>query len=278
MARLAATSLLSLLLVSSAIAQVQPAACLPDDPRTPLLLLGSYHMSNPGMDAFNLDADDVLVPERQRELQEVVDALAAFAPTKVAVEAPWADTATVAAYDAYVAGTRDLRRSEEEQIGFRLAHQLGHPTIYPVDVRMMLDSDPIEAVVEANPALGVHMAELQRIGQMAMDSMGTWLATGTVGAMLRKMNSPESVHLAHELYLRVFLPLVHGENYAGADLVARWYHRNLRIFANLNRIAESGDRILVVYGQGHVPTLRQFATDSPYFCLDDPLVYLDGLE
>ncbi|MDX1419553.1 MAG: DUF5694 domain-containing protein [Rubricoccaceae bacterium] len=39
-------------------------------------------------------------------------------------------------------------------------------------------------------------------------------------------------------------------------------------------MAAPGDRLLVVYGQGHIPTLKQFAADSPYFCLEDPLPYL----
>ena len=254
--------------------RVSAPDCRADDDRVPVLLLGSYHMSNPGMDMFNLEADDVLAPARQAEIRALVDRLAAFNPTKVAVEAPWADSTTVARYEAYAAGARELRRSEEEQIGFRLAHQLGHEAIYPVDVQLMLDNAALGPVIAANPAHGSRMAELEQIGQLALDSMGTWLATGTISEMLHRMNRPESLHLAHEVYFRVFVPIVEADDYAGADLTADWYRRNLRIFANLNRIAAPGDRLLVVYGQGHIPTLKQFAADSPYFCLEDPLPYL----
>ncbi len=97
-------------------------------------------MSNPGTDQFNLESDDVLLPKRQAEIKEVVDLLKRFNPTKVAVEAPRGDSATIARYKAYVKGEIELRKSEEEQIGFRLAKLLGHETIYPIDVRMNLDN------------------------------------------------------------------------------------------------------------------------------------------
>ena len=51
-----------------------------------LLIVGSYHMANPGRDVFNVQAEDVLADRRQRELREVVDHLKRFAPTKVALE------------------------------------------------------------------------------------------------------------------------------------------------------------------------------------------------
>lgn len=75
--------------------------------------------------------------------------------------------------------------------------------------------------------------------------------------------------------MRFYFPVVEGEDYAGPDLVATWYRRNLRIMANLRRaIRGEHDRVLVVYGQGHIPLLRQFTADSPDLCLVDPLPFL----
>ena len=117
-----------LLLPASATGQIldvlPPALCQTGDDRIEVLLLGSYHMSNPGLDQFNLEADDVLTSKRQSEIQELVERLADFRPTKVAVEAPFRDSTTVAQYREYVNGESELRRSEEEQIGFRLAKML----------------------------------------------------------------------------------------------------------------------------------------------------------
>jgi hypothetical protein len=245
----------------------------------PVLLLGTYHMSNPGADMFNLKADDVTTPKRQAEIQAVVDRLALWRPTKIAIEDPFGDTNVVQRYKAYLRGDHTLRKSEEEQIGFRLAKQLGHETIYPIDVRMGMDSDALEPLVASDPGrYGPYMQELQVIGPAAIAQMDKWLQEGTIGSMLYKMNSPELTKLAHAFYFRVFAPIVKGSNYAGVDLISGWYHRNLRIFANLHQISDRpDDRIFVIYGQGHIPLLQQFADDSPYFRTDDVQGYLRGL-
>lgn len=54
----------------------------------------------------------------------------------------------------------------------------------------------------------------------------------------------------------------------GADLVGEWYKRNLRIFANIvHDVDTDTDRIFVMFGAGHVWTLRQFFEDHPGFDL-----------
>lgn len=50
------------------------------------------------------------------------------------------------------------------------------------------------------------------------------------------------------------------------------------VFANLVRITDSpDDRIFVVFGQGHIPILRQLVIDHRDYCVEDPLPYLEGL-
>ena len=261
-------------------APVRPVASLmsgmPKISKTPLLLLGTYHMSNPGADQFNLQSDDVLSPKRQAEIEEVVDKLAAFRPTKIALEIPFGDTAILRRYQAFLNGNLELRRGEHEQIGFRLAKKLGHSTVFPIDMRMGLDFDTLQSVVAANPAKhGPQMAQMEAIGKGAIALMDQWLKEGTIRDMLFKMNSPEFLDLSYQLYLQVFLPMVEGTNFAGADLVADWNKRNLRIFSNLHQIGCSpDDRVLVIFGQGHIPLLERIARDSPYFEVVDVLSYL----
>lgn len=257
---------------------VRPAYCQERDDRVEVLLLGSYHMANPGADAFNLEADDVLTPKRQAEIAAVVDRLAGFEPTRVAVEATWGDSAMIDHWRRYVSGETELRRSEREQIGFRLAERANLDTIYPVDVRLGLDFAAMQRVAEQDVELAAHMARFQPIGEEAIAMMAEWLADGSVGYMLYQMNRPGMLAQAHWPYVDLMLPMVVGDDYAGPGVVADWYERNLKIFANLLRITESpGDRLFVVYGQGHIPILRQLVIDHPDYCVEDPLPYLEGL-
>jgi hypothetical protein len=123
---------LGLVFVGAVIAcgQQAPAAT---PARAEVLVVGVYHMANPGRDIFNTRADDVLAPKRQAEMTQLVEVLKRFRPTKVAVEADaWSDRVPKA-YAEYVAGKHELTRNEIEQVGFRLARELGHKTVYPVD-------------------------------------------------------------------------------------------------------------------------------------------------
>jgi len=255
-----------------------PSYCTSTDERARALLLGSYHMANPGADAFNIEADDVLLPARQREISEIVERLAAFRPTHVAVEAPWGDAATLERWREYSSGEREARRSEEEQIGFRLARRMRHETIYPIDYLVGLDFESLGSVMEKDPGLGRYMGQLQAMGAEAESLLGEWLREGSIGHMLYRMNEPDNLARAHWPYVELVLAMVADDDYAGPEVVTTWYGRNLRIFSNLIRTANSpGDRVFVVFGQGHIPILRQLVIDHPGYCLEDPLPYLEGL-
>lgn len=43
------------------------------DARPEILVLGTYHMANPGHDIHNLQADDVLSPKRQQEIAQLLE-------------------------------------------------------------------------------------------------------------------------------------------------------------------------------------------------------------
>ena len=65
----------------------------------------------------------------------------------------------------------------------------------------------------------------------------------------------------HHLYL-MLAQMGSAENPAGAEEMEAWWGRNLRIYANIARISEPGDRVLVIYGSGHKFLLDQFV-DRP---------------
>src|SRR5215472_14130917 len=51
--------------------------------RPEILVLGTYHMANPGRDVYNMQADDVRSPKRQAEIGELLAVLKKFHPTKI---------------------------------------------------------------------------------------------------------------------------------------------------------------------------------------------------
>jgi hypothetical protein len=95
----------------------------------------------------------------------------------------------------------------------------------------------------------------------------------TIGANLRFMNDPATIARGHQPYVEM-ATVGAGDTYIGASVVAEWYERNLDIFANLARIAEPGDRVLLIIGMGHAPILRDLIRAHPGMQLVEPLDYL----
>ena len=92
--------------------------------------------------------------------------------------------------------------------------------------------------------------------------------------LLVRMNTAEAVAARHRRYFD-YAMLSDDVEAPGANWLANWHGRNLRIFARIVRIAEDPeDRVLVVYGAGHAPLLRQFADQSGAFLVTDPVSYL----
>lgn len=234
--------------------------------RAEVLVLGVYHMDNPGRDVFNMAADDVLAPKRQAEIAEVVAVLERFRPTKIAVEADFSSDRAAEDYTDYLAGEYELTRNEIDQLGLRLASKLGHETVYPVDVDGDFPFPRLNDHVEAHDLSEQFGALMEEIGAM-VEAQGEYLASHSVLETLLFMNSEEKVAADVGFYYR---QAHFGEpwNWAGADLVAAWFERNIRIYSNIVDLVESpNERILVIYGAGHLGWLQQNFTNDPTFRL-----------
>ncbi|HWW61863.1 MAG TPA: DUF5694 domain-containing protein, partial [Thermoanaerobaculia bacterium] len=95
----------------------------------------------------------------------------------------------------------------------------------------------------------------------------TYLASHTVLETLVYMNSDAKVAEDVGYYYRQ-AELGEPYDWAGADLVAEWFRRNMRIYTNIVRIIDSpNDRVLVIYGSGHLGWLRNAFMANPRFRL-----------
>lgn len=238
--------------------QARATRAIPVQPQ--VLILGTYHMGG-SSDYIQVSADDVLSPRRQREIGVLVDALAAFRPTKIMVEAPLTrDSALNMRYRRYAAGQDTLRPNEIDQIGFRLAKRSGHGRVYAIDYPQDEDIRRVVGWAAQNGDTGF-VNSVQRFGAR-MRARGDSLPRFTVTEYLRRLNSPAEDALGQSAYLGM-ARVGRDTAYIGADVVAGRYARNLKIFANLARLTEPGDRVLVIYGANHGKLLRDFVRESP---------------
>jgi hypothetical protein len=232
------------------------ASSAQSDGRPEILVLGTYHMAKPGHDVHNMQADDVLSPRRQREIAQLIEVLKKFRPTKIAIEADVGSKRVSQEYSDYLAGKYTLSRNEIDQIGYRLAKELGHRAVYPVDEGGDFPWMRLVNYAKAN-GLAQRFDSLEAITAARVKQQGDFLRSHTVLEMLEYMNSDSLVAEDVASYY-AYVPYGEPYEYAGPDLLAAWYQRNIRIYHNIvSLIGSPNDRILVIYGAGHLGWLRQ---------------------
>ncbi len=231
------------------------------DARPEILVLGTYHMANPGRDIHNMQADDVLAPKRQQEIAQLIEVLKKFHPTKIAIEADVGSERAAREYADYLAGKYTLSGNEIDQIGYRLARELGHKTVYPVDESGDFPWQRLVNYAKANGRAEKFEAMEASTGALVKEQ-DAFLRSHTVLEMLQYMNSDAMAAKGVATYY-AFVPYGDPYDYAGPDLLAAWYQRNIRIYSNIVKLAESpNDRILVIYGAGHLGWLQQDAAND----------------
>ena len=241
-----------------------------------VLLLGTFHFTSK-LNMFTSEVDDMSAPHRQTELDGLVTRLATYRPSKVMIERPYdAQSDVNAAYAAYRTGARTLAPDEREQLGFRLAAACKHERVYPVDILHRWYEEAIEKIVVSDLGARTAWDKIQRTGSEATTELNRRIATESLSAVLHHLNTAESRCEALRTYTRDFARIVDGENYAGADMVGNWYFRNVRIYANILRFMETGDKLVLIYGAAHIPVLEQLLSSSGLFAVDNPLPYLEA--
>jgi len=249
------------LLLSLAVVALAATSWCQSDARPEILILGTYHMANPGRDIYNMQADDVLAPKRQQEIGQLIEVLKKFHPTKIAIEAEVGSEKATQQYADYLAGKYTLTGNETNQLGYRLAKELGHKTIYPVDEEGDFPWEHVANYAKANgvsekfAAAGDSMAKLVK-------EQDEFLHSHTILEMYEYLNA-DSMSAKGVAFYYSLVPYGDPGDYAGPDLLAAWYQRNIRIYHNIGKLIDSpNDKILVIFGAGHLGWLRQDAASD----------------
>jgi Family of unknown function (DUF5694) len=227
-----------------------------------VMMLGAFHFANPGLDVVKSEVVDVTTGDNQAYLTGLATRIAAFRPTDVLVEcAPSAQAKQDAAYAAWRDGAATLTVDETQQIGFRVAKAAGLEGVTCFDERNVhWNGGPLFEY------LGAHAPE-QKI---AMDAVFEALSVRTtreqttlpLHELLRLTNDPERDRENKDLYIATNAVDACG-GFVGADASASWWHRNFRMYANVQKAAAPGHRVLVIAGAGHTAILKDLlAIDS----------------
>lgn len=243
-----------------------------------VLLVGSWHFNYPGLDAHKTEENNqinIYSPQRQKELQELLDYIKQFKPNKILVESGKNTGYLNYNYKQWKAGKEDLYANERSQIGMRLVEQCGLDTIYGVDDWALLTDLYYDSTLKAIPYLqdifnrhyfGGTDSIQQRYKQFytAQEKFET---SHTLLQSFLSINSDKVLQRYWGAYIAG--GQFTSEEKEGPDALSMfWFNRNLRIFRNIQRVTTSpNDRVLVLFGAGHVAILTWLFECSPEYKL-----------
>jgi len=229
-----------------------------------VLLIGTFHFDNPGLDVAKFKNADILSPKRQQEVEEVTRLLKIFAPDKIFIEAiPARQLQIDSSFASYKAGKKELSPSEVEQLGFRLAKQSGLSTLYAVDYQEA--EFPFDSLMKSAMEAGQTdiTSFVQKTIEEVQKSFNEALQKLTIKEMLLRENGEDLMRLQHEFYFKL-LPAGRPGNHIGSYLVSEWWRRNMVIYENiLKQLNGNEEKIMVIFGSGHTAILNELMKFNP---------------
>ncbi len=243
---------------------------------TEIFLLGTFHFRESKIDFFTKEAQD--------ELKQLIKRISRFSPDAVAVELAAGQQSAIdksyaelklSDFDDFEKMKTDIlgnitmfgqikpiRYSDESvQVGYRLGKELGLERVYGIDEDIEMDG-----TLFMNPGPRV-MSAIQSVMDLEQGH------EDSVIAQYRITNTDEWSKRNQHIYMAVNAENSDG-NYNGSMAVLTWYERNLKIFSNIQRIAERAKRIFVLYGAGHLQLLRDFINETDGMKLTDVYEYI----
>jgi hypothetical protein len=239
-----------------------------------IAFLGMFHFAGTS-DLMSFKTGNLSSEKRQNEIKELVTNLEKYKPTKIVLEYPFGNNKLDSLYQLYVKGNHQLSISESQQVGFRLAKNLGHKHIYPADYRLDLPFDALMRVIQEDEKQSMLFQEM--ISTMNEEVMGKFQErynTNSINDFLIFMNHNKYDHMNMAMYFQYINKFGTGSDPIGPSVVATWWERNIKIMRNIDAAIEPDDRILVLFGQGHTAILKDFYQKRSDVEYVDILTYL----
>ncbi len=251
---------------------------LKDISQTEVMLLGTWHFAYYNQDSHKTAQEDMIdftTPKRQKEIREVVDLLKKFNPTIVCLESQ-SQAREDSLFGAFLNGTHRLAIDEGELLGYQVAKEVGLNKVFATDTYSWLREhyESMEHKDLWDDKYYIDTLERDFWSERYYkwyDLVDKFPQKYTINECLQIENHPINLKRS----LGHYLIQMNTINDHGPDAFAlKWYDRNVRIFNNILKTRpKSNDRILVIYGTGHVPILEQLFDVSPQFKLVRPYQY-----
>jgi Family of unknown function (DUF5694) len=223
--------------------------------KTEVMMIGVFHFANPQLDSVKSETINVMTPASQRYLEQLTDRIAKFKPTVVLLEFDPASTAEIQEkYERYRQKKFDLPANEIYQLGFRIARKANLSHVHSFDEQTVhWNAEPMFQRMEREDPQTLQRVE-QTIAELGKKQQHDH-ATLSLQQLLIQTNSRLEDVVNKSLYIDTN-HVGAGAGFEGADASASWWRRNFRMYANVQRHATPGARVVVIGGQGHTAILK----------------------
>jgi len=238
----------------------------------PVLNVATFHMGETS-DA-NSTEFDIQNLENKKEIQKVAKLLAEFKPTIIIIEAlSKNDSLRKAEYLEYVKNPMKTFQNpdERELLAYEVGRLSGVKRIYGIDYKESYNYN-----VGNNIKNVVDKTTINKYWQLLDENEKKNPEIGIAFYDLFKLNNhPQYLESLININADLLTYISSKGNSEGADEAAKFYHRNLVMFSNLNQVSiDKNDRVFILMGGTHTAFFNDFLKRSPKFKLENTFDYL----
>lgn len=237
-----------------------------------VLNFGTFHMGYTP-DATTVDFDEHN-KKNQEEVHKIAKMLAKFKPTVIIVETPPEyDLTLQKQYNDYLANPKMTFKepSEIELLAFELGRLSGTKRIYGIDHQMGYNYR-----IAATVPNKINDNTYERYFEL-VDREEKKLNYDNLSLLdkLKVDNHPQYLDFLFNVNADMLTYVSTKGKFEGADEAAKYYHRNIRMYSNLNQLELTGnDRVFILMGASHTAFFNDFMKRSPKYKLVDTFKYL----
>ncbi len=239
--------------------------------KTKVLNLGIFHMGET-MDEHSTNYDE-LEKKNKADINEVCRLISQFKPTLIFVETdPRNNNKLNQAYLQYLKNSTlatTYSKNEIQLLGFEIGKLSNTKKILGFDHRLGYNYDLSEVAKNENCT---DYFEIEK--QLEKEDKKHPLKASLKETYL-DINTQKYYDLLINFNADLLLYANSKDGFEGADEASKFYQRNLRMFANINKIkTKKTDRILIIAGATHSAFLNDFMRRSPKYQVENLSDYL----
>ncbi len=238
----------------------------------PVLNLGTFHMG------YTPDANTTEFDEHNKknvaEIHKIARTIAAFEPTVIIVEtSPSQNEELQESYYAYLEDPQKKfeNPSEIQLLAYEVGRLANSKRIYGIDFKEGYNYR-VASQIENSKDSDTYFRYMKMLDNLKEEYTKDDM---TVLQHLQMTNDPRYQDILMNINADMLTHIASTGNSEGADEAAKFYHRNLVMYSNLNKIhLKEDDRVFILMGGTHTAFFNMWLNRSPKYKLNELNEYL----